>query len=63
MGDPHVPQGRGNGGVWGTLGREWDAACTAASLVLTREKQIIDEEGRDEEMDFEQILGTEERRF
>lgn len=55
-----MPQGRGSDGGGETLGRERDAACTAASLVLTWEKQVADEEGRDEEVDSEQTLGMEE---
>lgn len=40
------------------------AACTAASIILKWKEQRVDERGRDEKMDFEQVLGTkaEERR-
>lgn len=56
--DPHGSQGRRSVGVWGALGREEDTACTATSLVLMRKEHVVfvDERGRDEEVDFEQIF-------
>lgn len=55
---PGGTQGGRSRGGWGALGREEDTACTAASLVLMRKERamLVDERGRDEEVDFEQIF-------
>ena len=51
------------------MGRVGHAACTAASIILKWKEQRVNERGRDEKMDFEQVLGTKaslrgkERRF
>lgn len=58
--DPRVPQGRGSAGAWGTLKREGVAACTAAWLIVTWKERVLDEGGKDVEMNFEHILGKGE---
>lgn len=59
--DPCGSWGRGSAGTWGTLGRKGDTACTPA-LILTWKEQVVDEEGKDIEMNFEQVLGKAESR-
>lgn len=58
--DPCGSWGRGSAGTWGTLGRKGDTACTPAWLILTWKEQVVDEEGKDIEMNFEQVVGKAE---
>ena len=42
------------------MARVGHALCTAASIILEWKEQRVDEQGKDEKMDFEQVLGTKE---
>ena len=57
---PGGPQGRGCGENWRAFARVGHALCTAASIILKWKEQRVDEQGKDDKMDFEQVLGTKE---